>query len=261
MPFVTHNGMRIHYEVEGHGTPLVLLDGATVGLETWYELGYVDALRADHQLILIDARAHGQSDAPHDPALYTAELMAGDVVAVLDDLGVARARYIGASMGAAIGFELARRAPARFESLILMGYGRYGELTPVEQQFHAMGKQMFAMGVALGGAGLVAAMDRPERPLSPVMRKQYLANDWVAQQVFNDAFATWPPFDEDLPHMAVPCLIIVTEGDAFSESAGKCAAAMPQATFVVLPGGVHRQNDYGPERVLPHARTFWRGRL
>lgn len=257
MPFAVNNGTRIHYEVTGAGAPLVLLDGATVGLETWHELGYVNALRDDYRLILIDARAHGESDKPHDPAQYAPELMAGDVIAVLDDLGVAQAHYLGASMGAAIGFELARRAPECLLSLILMGYGRYGALTAVEQQFHAMGKQMFAMGVALGGAGLVAALDQPARPLSPVMKKQYLANDWVAQQVFNDAFAAWPAFDEDLPRMAVPSLVIVTENDAFRESAGRCAAAMPQAEFILLPGGRHSQADYGPERVLLYARAFW----
>jgi pimeloyl-ACP methyl ester carboxylesterase len=62
--------VRIHYEVEGTGSPFVLQHGITDGLESWYEYGFVDALRDDHTLILIDARGHGGSDKPHDPVAY-----------------------------------------------------------------------------------------------------------------------------------------------------------------------------------------------
>ena len=58
MPYVDNAGVRIHYEVEGHGPTLVLQHGFTDSLLTWYEYGYVDALARDHQVILIDARGH-----------------------------------------------------------------------------------------------------------------------------------------------------------------------------------------------------------
>ena len=62
MPYVDSQGVRIHYEVEGVGPPLVLQHGFSDSLQTWYELGYVDALKPENRLILVDARGHGASD-------------------------------------------------------------------------------------------------------------------------------------------------------------------------------------------------------
>jgi pimeloyl-ACP methyl ester carboxylesterase len=258
MPFATHGGIRIHYEVEGSGAPLVLLHGALVGLEMWRELGYTAALRDERRLILIDARGHGQSDAPREEAQYAPERMAGDVTAVLDALEIPAAHFLGASMGAAIGFELARRAPQRFASLVLMGYGRCGPPAASEQQFNAAGRRLYEMGAALGGEATVAALDPTGGALPPATRTAFLANDWVAQLAFYNAFERWPGFEEDLPRMALPCLVIAAESDAFYASAARCAALMPQASFVTLPGGVHSQDSYRPELVLPHAGTFWK---
>jgi pimeloyl-ACP methyl ester carboxylesterase len=251
------DAIRIHDEVEGAGTPLVLMHGALVGLEMWRELGYTDALRDDHRLILIDARGHGQSEAPRDPAHYRPELMAGDVTAVLDALAIPAAHFLGASMGAAIGFEIARRAPQRLASLVLLGYGRCGEPTAAEQHFNTAGRRLYELGAAQGGAALVAAMDLAGTALPPATRAAFLANDWPAQLTFYNAFETWPGIEEDLPRMALPCLLVAAESDAFHDSAARTAALMPQATFVTLPGGVHGQDSYRPERVLPHARAFW----
>jgi pimeloyl-ACP methyl ester carboxylesterase len=69
MPYVDNDGVRIHYEVEGHGPSLVLQHGFTHSLRRWYLHGYVDALRNDYELVLIDARGHGKSDKPLDPHL------------------------------------------------------------------------------------------------------------------------------------------------------------------------------------------------
>ena len=104
MPFVNNQGIRIHYEVEGEGSPLVLQHGLTESLEMWRDTGYVDPLKKDTQLILIDARGHGASDKPHDPDAYRMRLLVSDVVRVLDDLGLEKAHYWGYSMGAMIGW-------------------------------------------------------------------------------------------------------------------------------------------------------------
>ena len=45
MPYADNHGVRIHYEVEGAGSPIVLQHGITDGLESWYDYGFVDALR------------------------------------------------------------------------------------------------------------------------------------------------------------------------------------------------------------------------
>jgi hypothetical protein len=101
VPYADNDGIRIHYEVEGVGPPLMLHHGFTISLEEWRRFGYVDALKSEYQVILIDARGHGASDKPHDPAAYEMARRAGDVVAVLDDLGSTRRTTSATRWGAA----------------------------------------------------------------------------------------------------------------------------------------------------------------
>src|SRR3984893_13969291 len=84
MPYADNGNVRIHYQVEGEGPALVLQHGFTESVVDWYEAGYVEALRPDYRLILIDARGHGASDKPHDPDAYVLNRRVSDVVAVLD---------------------------------------------------------------------------------------------------------------------------------------------------------------------------------
>ena len=93
MPYADNGNVRIHYQVEGEGPALVLQHGFTESAVDWYEAGYVDALRSDYRLILIDARGHGASDKPHDPDAYELNRRVADIVAVLDALAIERAAF------------------------------------------------------------------------------------------------------------------------------------------------------------------------
>jgi len=104
MPFANNRGVRVHYQTVGHGRPLVLHHGTFGSGPDWIDRGYVERLKRDYQLILVDARGHGLSDKPHDPAAYDLSLRASDVVSVLDDLGLPKADYFGYSMGGWIAF-------------------------------------------------------------------------------------------------------------------------------------------------------------
>jgi pimeloyl-ACP methyl ester carboxylesterase len=121
MPFVTNQGVRIYHETIGNGPVLVMHHGTFGSGADWIDCGYVDALKADHQLILLDAWGHGQSDKPHDPKAYDLALRASDVLSVLDALGIQKADYFGYSLGGWIGFGLAKRALERFGSFIFVG--------------------------------------------------------------------------------------------------------------------------------------------
>src|SRR5262245_39169739 len=99
MPYASNQGVRIYYEVEGDGPPLILQHGSACSSAEWREMGYRDILRRDYQLILIDARGHGASEKPHDPAAYALPLRVADVTTVLDALALHHAHYFGYSMG------------------------------------------------------------------------------------------------------------------------------------------------------------------
>ena len=64
MPFATNQGTQIYYEVTGAGPPLLLFHGLTGSGVRWRDTGYVAGLQDHYQIILIDARGHGQSDKP-----------------------------------------------------------------------------------------------------------------------------------------------------------------------------------------------------
>ena len=121
MPFAVHRGQRIHYTVEGSGPLVVLQHGLLMDAQSWKPSGIVEAL-AGFRVACIDSLGHGLSDKPVDPALYDQNQRAGDIVAVIDDLGADRAHLIGYSMGGWISVGVARRHPQRLSSLIVGGW-------------------------------------------------------------------------------------------------------------------------------------------
>jgi pimeloyl-ACP methyl ester carboxylesterase len=108
--YVVHDGARIYYATFGHGPPVILLHGGFGNTEVWGN--QVPALLgAGYQVVAIDSRGHGRSSRDDRP--YTYELMAADVVAVMDALRIRRAAVVGWSDGAIIGLVMALHDPQR----------------------------------------------------------------------------------------------------------------------------------------------------
>ena len=122
MPFATHRGQRIHYAIEGSGPLVILQHGLLLSAESWKQSGIVDALSDDYRVACIDSLGHGLSDKPSDPALYGQAQRAGDIVAVLDAIGEARAHLIGHSMGGWMAVGVAKYHPERLASLVVGGW-------------------------------------------------------------------------------------------------------------------------------------------
>ncbi|MEX1079000.1 MAG: alpha/beta hydrolase [Homoserinimonas sp.] len=103
--------------------PVLLVHGfASSGLLNWRSSGWVrDLLRADHRIIAIDQRGHGESDKPHSPDAYTIDLLVADVERVLDTFMVDEVDYVGYSLGARVGWRAAVSAPGRIRRLVLGG--------------------------------------------------------------------------------------------------------------------------------------------
>ena len=108
--YVDHEGAQIWYSVFGTGSPVILLHGGLGHSGNW---GYqVPALlTAGYQVILIDSRGHGRSTRDERPFRY--ELMASDVLAVMDALRLEKASLVGWSDGAVIALMVAEKNPHR----------------------------------------------------------------------------------------------------------------------------------------------------
>jgi pimeloyl-ACP methyl ester carboxylesterase len=127
MPYVTHRGQRIHYTVEGEGPLVVLQHGLFMDSESWRANGIVDALKGRHRVACVDSLGHGLSDKPADPALYAQDQRAGDLAAVIDELGQkdggeAKAAVFGYSMGAWMAVGLAKHHPEKVSRLVVGGW-------------------------------------------------------------------------------------------------------------------------------------------
>src|SRR6188472_1066348 len=95
------NGVGIEYQVEGDGRPVVLLHGFPDTGRMWRN--QVPALRdAGYRVIVPDLRGYGASDKPAEVDAYAIPFLAGDVLGVLDHLGVERAHVVGHDWGAAL---------------------------------------------------------------------------------------------------------------------------------------------------------------
>ena len=118
--FFDSNGVRIRYVDEGTGEPVVLLHGNGGRLDVWRDYGVAANLVRDYRVIAFDARGHGRSGKPYDPAAYGPE-MGLDAVRLLDHLGITRAHIVGYSMGAVTVAKLLTTHPGRFITATLGG--------------------------------------------------------------------------------------------------------------------------------------------
>jgi pimeloyl-ACP methyl ester carboxylesterase len=249
MPFANNQGVRIHYEVEGKGPPLVLLHGLGGNLEMWYGSGYERPLKKDYQLILMDVRGHGASDKPHNPESYKLELLVSDVVAVLDDLSINKAHFFGYSMGGWIGFGIAKYAPERFKSLIIGGTHPY-EADPDKPNYFL---QVYKKGME---ATLAMTEEIFGSRMTPKLKAQFKRNDLEALIALVSSRDRRLGLEEVLPTMTMPCLLFAGEADSVYSGARKCVESMPNATFISLPNLDHVETLYRSDLVLPHITKF-----
>lgn len=120
--FVYADGDRIHYIEQGSGSPVLLIHGAFSNGSNFLQTDFGAYLAQRYRIIAPDSLAHGNSDAPDDPAHYNARQRALHLIAVLDMLDIQRAHVIGYSMGGWMASALAAFHPERIASLVIGGW-------------------------------------------------------------------------------------------------------------------------------------------
>jgi pimeloyl-ACP methyl ester carboxylesterase len=159
------NGIKIWYATFGHGAPVILLHGGLANANYWGIL--VRALEPHYQVIVMDSRGHGRSSRDARP--YGYDLMASDVLALMDYLKIDKAALVGWSDGAIIGLDIAMHHPERlsklfafaansdpsavkdvdhdpvFSAFIARARKEYQELSPTPKEYDAFLKQIEKM--------------------------------------------------------------------------------------------------------------------
>jgi pimeloyl-ACP methyl ester carboxylesterase len=111
------NGIKLYYAVYGSGEPLLMLHGGLGHSDVWG--AQIPAFAKKYKVIAVDSRGHGRSTRDDHPFGY--DLMADDVVALMDNLGIDKASIVGWSDGGIIGLDIAIRHPERLDKLFAFG--------------------------------------------------------------------------------------------------------------------------------------------
>lgn len=222
--FVDSNGARIYYEIEGEGTPLLLIHGFFESGAWWAPVRAT--LAAKHRLIIVDMRGHGRSTNPSQA--FTHKQSALDMFAVLDKLGIRRIKAIGVSSGAMTLLHMATLQSDRVEGMTLIGASTY---TP--QQARGLIRKM--------GPGSLTA-EVLER-----QRKIHLNGDEQIRQL-RESFYTGADDYQDmnftsplLSTIKAETLIIHGDRDGFFpiEMAVEMYRSIPRSFLWIVPNGGH----------------------
>ena len=228
--YVEHDGAQIWYTTYGSGLPIVLLHGGLGHSGNW---GYqVPALvNGGYCVVLLDSRGHGRSTRDARPFSY--ELLASDVLAVMDALHLENVGLLGWSDGACTALILAAEAPSRIAGVFFFacnmdpsGVKPIKASPTLNRCFHRHGK------------------DYAQLSATPDNFQDFVATVTLMQQ-------TQPNYSaQDLAKIRVPVAIVQSEHDEFikREHAEYLAQAIPGADFVILNAVSHFAPLQRPEQ-------------
>ncbi|BAO64259.1 alpha/beta hydrolase [Pseudomonas protegens] len=215
------NGIRLYYSKVGHGSPVVLLHGGLGNADYWGL--QAKALAARHTVISVDSRGHGRSTRDARP--YGYDLMADDVIALLDQLKIPRADFVGWSDGAILGLDLAMRYPQRVGKVF--AYAANTQTSGVKEGVE--NNPTFAAYIERAGQEYTRLSPTPKE--YPAFVEQ-IGHMWASQPNWSDA---------DLAKIKTPVLIVDGDHDEAikREHTEYMAQAIPGAGLLILPNVSH----------------------
>ncbi len=236
--YVNHDGARIWYATFGTGSPVILLHGGLGHSGNWgYQVPIL--INSGYRAVLIDSRGHGRSTRDSRPFMY--ELMASDVLAVMDTLGLEKAAVVGWSDGACIALILAGQAPARVAGVFFFGCN-----------MDPSGTKEIQPSPILGRCWSRHNKDYAELSATPDQFEAFA-------EAVGQMMRTQPNYSaRDLAEIHVPVAIVQSEHDEFikPEHAEYLARSIPGAELIILPGVSHFAPLQRPEQFNSVMKAF-----
>jgi pimeloyl-ACP methyl ester carboxylesterase len=231
------NGISIWFATFGSGPPVVLLHGGLANSNYWGH--QIPELARTHQVIVMDSRGHGRSTRNAQPFGY--DLMASDVVGLMDALGIQKAAIVGWSDGAIIGLDVAMNHPERVDRLF--AFAANSDPSAVKDVEKS---PVFAAFIARG--------EKEYQALSPTpgQYKQFvkeISHMWESQPHWTVA---------DLARIKAPTWIVDADHDEAIErsNAELMAGAIPNAGLLLQPEVSHFSMLQAPDQFTADIARF-----
>ncbi|MFZ4515682.1 MAG: alpha/beta fold hydrolase [Acidimicrobiia bacterium] len=249
----------------GGSTPLLLVHGFGGAKEDFAD--HLQALGQTRRVVTLDLRGHGGSSKPDTPAAYSLDVLAADVVAAADALGLDRFDLLGHSMGGMLARRIVLQHGARVRGLVLMDTCP-GPLPGIEIEIADAGAEL----VRTHGMdelkrvldALAEAASGPSQVLSEQRPGYREFNDWKFAQLSPVMWATLlqemvrePDQLHLFPGIAVPTMVMVgAQDEAFVDSAHAMTAALPDVVLKIIPDAAHAPQFEQPEAWLAALNAF-----
>jgi 3-oxoadipate enol-lactonase len=253
------NGVEIAYTDQGKGTPILFIHGYPLSKAMWDP--QVKGLSSNFRVITLDLRGHGESEAPL--WLYTVEMFADDIRALLDHLSIDQVVLVGFSMGGYITFAFYRKNRNRVKALILADTRPQADSLEGKQ-----GRFKTAQTAHKQGAGAIADAMLPKLLTSQsvqsrpdvVQHVRKIMTDTPVAGIAGDlmAMAERPDSVPLLSEITCPTLILVGEQDGLTPPADAklMAEKIKKSQLEMIPAAAHLSNLEQPDHFNKVVRKF-----
>ena len=249
MSYIEMNGLDYYYQVQGSGSPLLLLHGFACSSANWQDT--LNSFTNRFQVVLIDLPGHGRTASPSGSERYTMENVSHDIITISKALHLSSVNLLGYSMGGRLALYIATRHPTFVRSLIIESASPGLETTTqrnmrIESDNH-LADQIEVTGVpSFVEQWQQLPLFATQRGLSAKrqesLRQQRLNNSasGLANSLRSMGTGQQPSLWPELEMIHLPVLIMAGELDGkFVSIAQQMAAAMPQAELKIIGDSGH----------------------
>jgi len=243
--FESFDGTRLALHRTGEGRPLVLLHGLFSSAEmNWIKWGHAHLIaERGYEVLMLDFRVHGESEAPHDKAAYPKNVLVRDVAALIEHLAIEDYDLGGFSLGARTALHALAHGVIHPARLIVGGMGTAG-LGEWEKR-SAYFKRV------------IDEFENIPRGDPAYFSMQFLKSQGVDRIAARMLLDTMPDLDlAKLANITIPALVVCGDEDRDNGSAEELAQLLPDATYVEVPG-THMGSVTKPD--LGQAMADWLG--
>jgi len=252
MPFIELPTIRLHYLEEGIGPPMLWLPG---GNDSAALMLYSHrSLAARRRLICLDPRGQGESEAPQTADGYAPREHVGDILGVMDRLGIDRAVIGGHSRGGRTSVEFALAHPERVVAVIAAASPLLGQTAARGDGFRRYQRVLAEEGVdAFLEVLRSGPRNRERRALWVAAAHRAGATALIAQY---EALGRLGPLTDRLRSFAVPALFLTGDQDFLRDHARTAADAAPAIRLAIIPDAGHALFVDNPEDYFAALNTF-----